>query len=98
MERYAGRETGNFICVFRGDHKKFKSGSIPETAYGKKRKTGSDYSRVRDVTLKVDTEEAFNAVAAFSLSNLLMVLPVAVVVIVILDERKKGLWEFVHVA
>ena len=60
------------------------------------RKTGSDYSRVRDVTLKVDTEEAFNAVAAFSLSNLLMVLPVAVVVIVILDERKKGLWEFVH--
>lgn len=25
-----------------------------------------------------------------------MVLPVAVVVIVILDERKKGLWEFVH--
>lgn len=60
------------------------------------RKTGSDYSRVRDVTLKVDTEEAFNAVAAFSLGNLLMVLPVAVVVIVILDERKKGLWEFVH--
>ena len=34
-------ETGNFICVFRCDHKKFKSGSIPETAYGKKRKRGS---------------------------------------------------------
>ena len=31
----------NFICVFRCDHKKFKSGSIPETAYGKKRKRGS---------------------------------------------------------
>ena len=34
-------ETGNFICVFRCDHKKFKSGPIPETAYGKKRKGGS---------------------------------------------------------
>ena len=41
VERYAGRETGNFICVFRRNHKKFKSGPIPETAYGKKRKRGS---------------------------------------------------------
>lgn len=56
MECYAGRETGNFICVFRCDHKKFKSGSIPETAYGKRGKGEVEFI-FDELTDQVDKKE-----------------------------------------
>ena len=56
VERYAGRETGNFICVFRCDHKKFKSGPIPEAAYGKKGKGEVEFI-FDELTDQVDKKE-----------------------------------------
>ncbi|MFG6377903.1 MAG: hypothetical protein K1W19_06250 [Lachnospiraceae bacterium] len=60
------------------------------------KKTKADFEKILEIQPKSGSQDAFLAVCNYNLSDFIMLLAIAAVVVVILDERKKGLWEFVY--
>lgn len=60
------------------------------------KKTKADFEKILDVEPEYGSQDAFEAVCNYNISDFIMLLSVMAAVIVILDERKKGLWEFVY--
>jgi len=59
-------------------------------------KTVKDYAPLKALTLKLDNERAVNAFAKCTLTGLFLMVQAVVTVLVMLEERKKGLWQFVY--
>lgn len=59
-------------------------------------KTKADFEKIQKVTPEYGPQDAFNAVSDYNLSDFIMIILVATGVIIMIDERKKGLWEFVY--
>ena len=59
-------------------------------------KTVEDYEPLKALTLKLDNERAVNAFAKCTLTGLFLMIQTVVTVLVMLEERKKGLWQFVY--
>lgn len=59
-------------------------------------KTVKDYAPLKALTLKLDNERAVNAFAKCTLTGLFLMIQAVVTVLVMLEERKKGLWQFVY--
>lgn len=59
-------------------------------------KTVKDYAPLKELTLKLDNERAVNAFAKCTLTGLFLMIQAVVTVLIMLEERKKGLWHFVY--
>lgn len=59
-------------------------------------KTVADFENVRQVRLSLENEDAVSAYLNCNIGNYLMVIFLAMLVTVLLEERKKGLWMFVY--
>lgn len=60
------------------------------------KKTKADFEKILEIQPKSGSQDAFLAVCNYNLSDFIMLLAITAAVVVILDERKKGLWEFVY--
>ncbi len=59
-------------------------------------KTVKDYAPLKTLTLKLDNERAVNAFTKCTLTGLFLMIQAIVTVLIMLEERKKGLWHFVY--
>lgn len=59
-------------------------------------KTKEDFSKITDVKPKVGEQSSFEHLFNYNISDFIMIAAVLAVVIIVLDERKKGLWEFTY--
>lgn len=55
-----------------------------------------DYSSLENIELKLDNERAVDAYRDCTFTEILMLVMPATVVLILLEERKKGLWQFVY--
>lgn len=59
-------------------------------------KTVKDYAPLKALTLKLENERAVNAFTKCTLTGLFLMILAVVIVLIMLEERKKGLWQFVY--
>lgn len=59
-------------------------------------KTVKDFDQLKTVELKLDNDRGVNAFTNCTFTGLMLMVMSAVVVLVMLEERKKGLWQFVY--
>lgn len=82
----------------RADEQMKDTNVFAENSFARRniKKTRADFEKILDIKPKYGSQNAFQAVCNYNLSDFIMLLVVTAAVIVILDERKKGLWEFVY--
>lgn len=73
----------------------FKPGS---TAYMNILKTRYDLMKIRDIEVGVDNGRAMKSILEENISHFMLLVIIIAVVYSFLSERKKGLWELVHIA
>lgn len=73
-------------------------GSFSHDSYAGRniQKTKKDFEKIKDVMPEYGTQDAFQAISNYNLSDFIMLILVITAVVVILDERKQGLWELIY--
>lgn len=59
-------------------------------------KTSENFGELLSVSVQYGSEKAFEAVADFNISDFIILFPILTAIIIIMDERKKGLWDVVY--
>lgn len=59
-------------------------------------KTKEDFSRIVDVKPQIGKQTSFELLFNYNISDFVMIIAVLTIVLIVLDERKKGLWEFTY--
>lgn len=59
-------------------------------------KTKADYQKILEVTPQLSSQYSYELLFNYNISDFIMIAAVLAVVLIVLDERKKGLWEFTY--
>lgn len=59
-------------------------------------KTKEDFLKIIDVKPQVSKQYSYELLFNYNISDFIMIIPILAVVLIVLDERKKGLWEFTY--
>lgn len=59
-------------------------------------KTKGDFEKILYVEPQVSEQYSYEILFNYNISDFIMIIPILTVVLIVLDERKKGLWEFTY--
>lgn len=94
----AGYQDGIREIIERAEKMEADTGVFAKDSFAGKNiiKTKEDFGKIMDVVPEYGPQDAFNVVCQYNLSDFLMLAGVFAAVVIVLDERKKGLWDFVY--